>query len=616
MSSSPDLAKAIALHAAGRLADARAAYERLFAANARDTGAIHGLGLIAIDQGRASEALPLFARCMALAPNDTVFRVAYGLALLESGKPEDAAPVLLDAANTAPALADARFHLARALVAMKRPRQAFDVLADTVARFPERADALALKGNVERKLGRGPEAEASLRRAHALAPGDADILNNLGAVLRDDGRAAEAVALYRQALKLAPTRAMILTNLGNALAALGELDEAEAHLRKALLLDPVTNDARLGLALLLAANERGSEAIPLLNDALARDPANRDAGVNLGVALLAAGDIAGAEAQYRDVLARAPKDAEAHYNLAWVLLLTGRWREGWEHYEWRWKLKHFSSLIRGFKKPVWDGAPFAGTLLVHAEQGLGDCIQFARLLDAARARCAQLVFECPRPLVRLLKDLPGVDRVIAAGDPPPPFAQHIPLMSLARVLGLTPDAIPAPNGYIAAPPPPPALRLPATSAQRIGLVWAGSPDNRIDRRRSFPAGVFAPLCRIPGVEVVSLQVGARSEEAGDLRGIVFDCAGKVSDFADTAAVIAQLDLVIGVDTAVIHLAGAMGKPVWLLLPLMPDYRWLLGRADSPWYSAMRLFRQRKAGDWEGVIAEVGAALNHWKGIDG
>ena len=612
----PDLVKAQALHAAGRLADARAAYERLFIANPRDTGAIHGLGLIAVDQGRADEALPLFARCMALAPDNAVFRIAYGLALLESGKPEDAAPLLLDAANRAPALADARFHLARALVAMKRPRQAFDVLADTVIRFPSRADALALKGTVERKLGRGADAEASLRQAHTLAPRDADILNNLGAVVRDDGRAAEAVACYRQALALAPNRALTRTNLGNALGALGQLEEAEAHLRKALVLDPVSNDARLGLALLLAANERGEEAIPLLNDVLARDPANLDAATNLGVALLAAGDVTGAESQYRAVLAQAPKNAEAHYNLAWVLLLTGRWREGWEHYEWRWKLKYFSSRIRGFKKPVWDGSPFAGTLLVHAEQGLGDCIQFARLLGAARERCSQLVFECHRPLIRLLKDLPGVDRVIAAGDLPPPFAQHIPLMSLARVLGLTPETIPLAGGYIAAPAIPAALRLPPTSARRIGLVWAGSPDNKIDRRRSVPARLFAPLCEIPGLDVVSLQVGARTEGSADLPGIVFDCAGKVSDFADTAAVIAQLDLVIGVDTAVIHLAGAMGKPAWLLIPFMPDYRWLLGRPDSPWYSSIRLFRQKKAGDWEGVIAEVAAALMHWKGIDG
>ena len=625
MTSSPEIAEALAeahaLHAAGRLADARAIYERLFAANRRDTAAIHGLGLIAVDQGRAAEALPLFARCMALAPDNAVFRTAYGLALLENGQPEDAAGLLLDAANLAPALSEARFHLARALVAMKRLGQAFDVLADSAVRFPDRADIWALKGTVERGLGRGPDAEASLRRARQLSPKDAGILNNLGAVLRDGDRTAEAVILYREALKLDPNRAVTHVNLGNALGALGQLGDAESHLRQALLLDPLAPDARLGLALLLTAHERGAEAIPLLKDVLARDPTHQDAATNLGVALLAQGDTAGAETQYRAVLARAPKNAEAHYNLAWVLLLTGRWREGWEHFEWRWKLKYFSSRARGYRKPVWDGAPFEGTLLVHAEQGLGDTIQFARLLDAARRRCGRLVFECHRPLTRLLANLPGVDQIVAAGDPTPSFDQHIPLMSLPGLLGLTPDTIPFAQGYLAAP----AVRapfLPPASAKRIGLVWAGSPDNKIDKRRSIPARLFAPLLAVSGVEFVSLQTGPRADESRDLPGMSFDCAGKVADFADTAGVIAGLDLVIGVDTAVIHLAGAMGKPVWLLIPFMPDYRWLQGQpgspwySDSPWYSSMRLFRQQKAGDWEPVIGAVAEALNSWKGISG
>lgn len=606
---SADVAKAIDLHAAGRLADARALYERAFAANRRDTAAIHGLGLIAIDQGHPLDALPLFARCVALAPENPVFRAAYGLALLEGGKPEDAATHLLDAANRAPELPDARVHLARALIAMKRRSQAFDVLADTVARFPARADAWSLKGTVERSLGRGADAEASLRRALELVPDDPGMLNNLGAVLRDLGRADEAVALYRKALALAPGRAVTRINLGNALAAIGQVEDAEAHLRKAVLLDPLSTDANLGLALLLAANERGAEAIPLLQGVRTRDPANQDAAVNLGVALLAGGDVKGAEAAYRDVLARAPKNAEAHYNLAWVLLLTGRWSEAWAHFDWRWKLKHFSSRLRGFKKAPWDGAPFAGTLLVHAEQGMGDAIQFGRLLGEARKRCDRLVFECHRPLTRLLAALAGVDDIVAAGDPLPPFAQHIPLMSLPGVLGLTPATIPGADGYLHFPAPARA----AEHERRVGLVWAGSPDNKIDKRRSIPAQLFAPLLQVPGLTFVSLQIGPRADEG---RALNLAGAGAVADFADTAAVIAGLDLVIGVDTAVIHLAGAMGKPVWTLLPFMPDYRWLLGRSDSPWYASMRLFRQEKAGDWEGVIAAVGKALIDWQGKDG
>lgn len=598
------------LHAAGRLADARALYERAFAANRRDTAAVYGLGLIAIDQGRPLDALPLFARCIALAPGNAAFLAGYGLALLEGGRPEDAAPALLDAANRAPDLPDVRVHLARALIAMKRPRQAFDVLEETTGRFPARADAWALKGTVERALGRGADAETSLRRAAALAPEDPGILNNLGAVLRDGGQDEDAAALYRRALAHTPQSVVTLVNLGNTLGALGRLEEAEAHLRKALLLDPMSTEANLGLALLLAANERAPEAIPILRAVLARDPANPDAAVNLGVALLATGDAAGAEAAYRDVLARAPKNAEAHYNLAWVLLLTGRWAEAWPHYEWRWKLKHFSSRARGFKRAAWDGAAFQGTLLVHAEQGLGDAIQFGRLLAMARTRCDRVVFECPRALVRLLKDLPGADEIVAAGDALPAFAHHIPLMSLPGALGLTPETIPGAAGYL----PLPAVARSLSARPRIGLVWAGSPDNKIDRRRSIPARLLAPLLALPGFTFVSLQVGARAGEARDLTGLA--AAGPLSDFADTAAAIAGLDLVIGVDTAVIHLAGALGRPVWTLLPFMPDFRWLLGRADSPWYASMRLFRQPQAGAWEAVISQVAQALTHWKGNDG
>ncbi|MHB1206118.1 MAG: tetratricopeptide repeat protein, partial [Rhodospirillaceae bacterium] len=352
-------------------------------------------------------------------------------------------------------------------------------------------------------------------------------------------------------------------------------------------------------------------------DVLARDPANLDAAVNLGVALLAGGDTATSEATYRTVLAGDPENAEAHYNLAWVLLLTGRWREGWEHYEWRWKLKYFSSRIRGFQREAWNGQPFTGTLLVHAEQGLGDTIQFARLLGEARRRCTRLVFECHPALTGLLKDLTGVDEIVAAGKSTA-FTHHVPLMSLPRLFGLTPETIPLADGYIPVPTVMrPELRLPAASGRkRVGLVWAGSPDNKIDRRRSIPAKLLAPLFGIRDVDFVSLQVGPRSEEIRDLPEVVLDSAGRVADFADTAAVIAQLDLVIGVDTAVLHLAGAIGKPAWLLIPFMPDYRWLLGRDDTPWYSSIRLFRQQKAGDWARVMTAVQAALSAWKGFDG
>ena len=228
-----------------------------------------------------------------------------------------------------------------------------------------------------------------------------------------------------------------------------------------------------------------------------------------------------------------------------------------------------------------------------------------------------MIVECDKSLVPLFETLKGADEIIAAGDPLPPFDAHAPFMSLAHIFATTPESTPTHPSYLAAPSTIPArLQLPNNKRPRIGLVWAGSPNNKIDRRRTIPAELLAPLIASVDADFVSLQVGARAEEISTLPvdRVIFACNGQLGDFADTAAVIAQLDLVLGVDTAVMHLAGALGKPVWMLLPFMPDYRWLLSRDDTPWYLSMRLFRQAKAGDWITLIANVSAELKHWASL--
>ncbi len=607
-----DLGKAEALHAAGRLADAGALYQRILAAKPKAIAAVHGLALIAIDLGEPARALPLLARCLALKPQDGLYRTSLGLALLRLGNAEQAAAHLLDAANLMPGVIEPRLYLARALGALGRWSQAAPLLADAAAQFPSRADVWAAKGNTERMLLRHADAEASLRRALALVPADADALNNLGVVLRAQGRIDEAIATYREALTLAPERALIHANLGNALAHVGRAPEAEEHLRKAVSLDPAAVEARTNLAAFLVREERPLEAIPLFRAVLAVDPSNVDALTNHGVALLDCGDPAGAEASYRLAIAASPKNGEAHYNLAWALLLTGQWIEGWHEYEWRWSLPNFSSKKRSFKQPMWDGGRLEGTLLLHAEQGLGDAIQFIRYAALAKTRCARVVVDAPAPLRRLFAAAPGVDAVVEGALPA--FDAQIPFMSLARVFATTPSHVPASAGYLTAPDAPDSLKLPTTKRQRIGLVWAGSPDNKIDRRRTLPAKLFAPLVAATDADFVSLQVGPRAREALDLPAdkIVFACDGRVRDFADTAAVIRQLDLVMGVDTAVMHLAGALGKPAWMILPFAPDYRWLLGRETTPWYDSLRLFRQGKDLDWRAVFAALENALTNWQ----
>jgi len=608
-----DLAEAAALHQAGRLAEASAAYQRVLAVKPKSLTAVHGLALIALDLGQPDRALPLLARCLALAPDNGLYRTSLGLALLRKGDAEQAASHLVDAANLLPRAPEPRLYLARALGQLGRWSQAVDVLAGTVEIFPGRADAWAAKGNAERMLLRYDAAEKSLKQALVLVPGDPDVLNNLGVVARAQGRMREAIAHYRAALARAPDRALVHANIGNAWSELGRAAQAEPFLRRAVELEPSSIEFRGNLAAFLTRQGRSTEAVGHFHAILETSPGNADAWTNLGVALLDGGDTIGAERSYRRAIAVAPKNAEAHYNLAWVLLLTGFWEEGWREYEWRWKLPNFSSRKRTFRQPLWNGEPLPeGTLLLHAEQGLGDAIQFVRYAAVVKARCARVVVECPKALVRLFAQAPGVDEVIAADDPLPDFDAQISFMSLARILGTTPKTVPRHAPYLKAPPP--AATLPLAGRPRIGLVWAGSPDNKIDSRRSLPAALFAPLVVATDADFVSLQVGPRAGEVADLPTdkMIFTCEGRVADFAETAAIVAQLDLVVGVDTAVMHLAGALDRPCWMLLPTMPDYRWLLDRDDTPWYPSIRLFRQEKNETWEAVITRLTHALTNWQ----
>jgi Flp pilus assembly protein TadD len=604
------LEDAIRLHGAGDLDQARDIYKSVLSRAPREAAALHGLALIAVDQGVPDKALPFLFTCLQIAPESAIYRTSLGLALMKLGKLHEAAAQFLDAANRPPGLAEPRIHLARALCRMNRRAEGLKILTETADLFPQRVDVWVAKGQEERAQRQPAAAEASFRRARALAPEDARVLNDLGVAVRAQGRTAEAVAIYREALAIAPNDPLTHGNLGNALTELKDENAAEHHLREAVALAPGSVEHRCNLAIFLTAHDRPHEAVVLFRDVLMRAPTHADAWTNLGVAQLDMGETADAEASVRKAIAIAPKNAEAHYNLAWVLLLTGQWREGWREYEWRWRMAHFSSKRRTIAAPLWDGSAVAGTLLLHAEQGLGDAIQFVRFTGVAKTRCGRLVVECPKPLVRLFQTLASVDEVIAAGTPLPPCDAHAPLMSLPHILGTTVETVPAAVPYLTAPEPPPALKLRANGRKRIGLLWAGSPDNKIDRRRSIAAVLFAPLMDETHADFVSLQVGPRAHEAANLphERLVLTCDGKVRDFADTAAVIAQLDLVIGVDTAAIHLAGALNVPAWVLIPKMPDYRWLLGRDDTPWYPSMRLFRQEESGDWGELMWRVRAAL--------
>jgi len=359
----------------------------------------------------------------------------------------------------------------------------------------------------------------------------------------------------------------------------------------------------------VTAHEMGRHdlAAASLHEAIAINPAPAPYHAALGNALRELGRLDEAIASYRKAITLTPELIDAHYNLSTTLLLRGELQAGWTEFEWRWKTEYLIMAQRSFTQPQWAGEPARGrTLLIHAEQGLGDSLQFCRYATLAARRGLRVILEVQAPLVRLLRNLPGVERVMARGEALPDFDLHCPMMSLPLACATTIETIPQSAAYLRADPAQVEAwrkRLDAMPplGPRIGLVWAGSATLTIDLRRSINPEKLAPLVRLPGLHFVSLQKIGPAAPA-DFR--LTDFMADMNDFADTAALIANLDLVISVDTAVAHLAAALGKPVWMLDRFDHCWRWLTGRRDSPWYPTLRLYRQPRRGDWDSVLAEV------------
>jgi hypothetical protein len=312
---------------------------------------------------------------------------------------------------------------------------------------------------------------------------------------------------------------------------------------------------------------------------------------------------------YEHGLALDPASQGALYNLALARLRNGEFTHGWREYESRWNFDELHLRRRSFRAPLWRGELLNGKIiLLHAEQGLGDTIQFARFVPLVAARGGRVILEVQPPLLRLLEPLPGVEKVIPAGSDLPAFDCHCPLMSLPLALGTTLETIPSPEGYLSAEPDPQFMS--ASKNLRIGVAWSGNPHHKGDATRSMPLEALAPLASVPGLSLISLQKGAGVEQLSPLKDRlpIHDGASTHADMFETAALVRTLDLVLSVDTSIAHLAGAMAKPVWIMLPWVADWRWMEQRADSPWYRSARLFRQNAAGDWASVAEQIVAAL--------
>lgn len=473
------------------------------------------------------------------------------------------------------------------------------------------ADLLHYRGILALKRGRAAEAAVHLRHAAAVAPGRADILSNLGAALRAAGDPAAAARSYAAALAIAPDLAETAYNLGNLRKDAGAADSALAAHRRALVLNPAYAKNLYNMGVIEMGRRRLEVAARCYRRALAAAGDDYpEAWNNLGMTTVKLGRPDEALECYERVLAHRPDDVSTRWNRALARLVTGRLEEGWADYEARWGLDEVTPPAH--PQPLWQGEDLAGcTLLVEAEQGHGDTLQFVRYLPRLAARGVRVVLRCQPPLVRLLAPaLPGV-RVLSRDEEPPPFDLHVPLLSLPLRFGTGLDAIPADIPYLhPLPGPPPTVieRQPGTLS--VGLVWGGEPNHKGDAQRSIPLPALRPLLEVKGVRWYSLQKGVRERElaAADAPPGIADLAPFIGDFADTAALAAQLDLVVSVDTAVCHLAGALGRPAWVLVPFAPDWRWLLSRTDTPWYPTLRLFRQPALDDWASLIPVVASRL--------
>ena len=495
-----------------------------------------------------------------------------------------------------------------------RLREADSLYRQVLAAKPDHADALHMLGWLAQQAGITQAAVPLIRQAISINPSDPEYHTHLGMALLSVGQLDDAIASFRKSLDLKRSNPEVLFFLANALQARGMLDEAIETYRKSLAYAPGVAQAHANLGAALKQAGRSEEAVVECRRALMIQPSSPEAMNNLGGILQDQGQFAEAMQTFRNLLATQPNFAEARMSLGLALLLQGEFKEGWPAYEARRQIRRIARDF-GFAQPYWDGSPLGGrTILLASEQGFGDTIQFARYAPLVAARGGQVVLQCKPELKRLLTGQCGIEQVFSPGDPVPAFDVWCLLMSLPHLMETTLETVPAQVPYLA--PDPWLVRIWAermkneTPGLKVGLVWAGGPHNKNDRVRSISLAALAPLANVPGVRFYSLQKGPASEQARALpQGMqLTDWSPELHDFADTAALVANLDLVISVDTAVAHLAGAIGKPVWLLIPLSPDFRWLLNRADSPWYPTMRIFRQPARGDWSSVIGHVTNAL--------
>ena len=605
----------LVLDALGRPEEALASYDRALALQPRYAEALYNRGVVLRRLARLRDALAAFAQALSVKPNYVEALYNRACVLREVGRPREALAdfdrVLATKANQA----EVHNHRGVALMDLGRASEALAAFERAVAIRPDYAVALNNRANALQELHRPQEALASYDRALAARPDYVEALYNRGAALRKLQRPAEALASYEATLALRSDHVDALINRGVVLRELQRPAEALASYEAVLSLRPNDAEVLYNRGAALRDLQRPAEALASYDRALAIKPDHVDALNNRGLALVDLQRTAEAIASYDRAIALRPDFTEAHWNRGWARLLLGDFDRGLPELEWRWGIEEVAPWRRNFAPPLWLGEmPLTGkTILLHGEQGFGDDLQFVRYVPRVAELAREVILEVPAALTGLFSRIAGPAAIIPRGAELPAFDCHCPLASLPLAFKTRLDTIPSATPYLSVAEERLAkwrARLPQSSKRRVGVVWAGSQKFRGDQTRSIGLARLAALLAAPGIEFFGLQKDLRPGDRESMQAYpqLTHLGDAIEDFDDTAAIISLLDLVISSDTSVVHLVGALGKPIWILLQYAPDWRWLQARSDNPWYPTARLFRQPTPGDWSSVIEAVKAEL--------
>ncbi|WP_094779777.1 tetratricopeptide repeat protein [Paraburkholderia ribeironis] len=610
----PVFDRAFAAHRDGRLEDAERGYRATLDSNPTHVDALHLLGVLRHQQGQHAEAAELVRRAVNLRPEDAALQLNLGNALKALGQIDDAIEQFRNALTLAPSFPMAHYNLGNAYASVGRHEDAADAFEKSLRLQPDDASSHNNLGNALHALGRHTQAIASFQRALELRPGHAGALNNMGMSLNALGRADEAIPRFQAALAAEPRFVAAHFNLANTFDATGRPAEAVASYEAALSLQPNLPPAIYGMGNALVAMGRPAQALPYLERAVGLDPQFALAWLSLGTANQALSAHGPAVRAFDQALRLRPELASAHMNRALAWLALRDFARGLPEYEWRLQTVA-QPVIQTL--PRWHGEPIEQrTLLIHAEQGFGDTLQFARFVPLAAQRTARVVLEVQPQLLPLLAPAAQAWRVtlIAQGAPRPAADLQCPLLSLPLALGTRFDTIPDRTPYLSVPPAYGRKwrgSLGGQAKRKIGIAWSG----RIQQNetRSMPLAALEPLFALDGIDWIVLQPELTADEHAALDAhpratSIHRFDARIGDFADTAAIIERLDAVVSIDTSIAHLAGALRKPLWLMLPFAADWRWFDGDTRSPWYPGATLVRQPQPGAWSEVVEAVADAL--------